>query len=310
MYRFQDLQLFVQVVERNSLSEVAKINQVTAASISIRLTHIETKLGVKLIYRNKKNTQITEAGRDFYLFCKNILTDLDNFSKQIKIEHQNLVGRVKILLHEPLVGLPITPLLVKFLQDNPQAQVKINTSNTPEQDLQQFDYDFALCLDTFPRSLPNLVKQKIADNFSVFVASKTWLNRLEYPLTHPQDMEKCPLLLHTKIDHSGYDSLQIFNRNYQHFTIQSKPILRSNDLNILKSWCINGAGILLLPLWCATEELAGKQVIRVLPDYLVDSGSIVCLQRKKLQNETTRKILQLILHFFDEEQRRLAGFFS
>jgi DNA-binding transcriptional LysR family regulator len=61
-FDLSDLRLFVNVVERSSISLGASATRISAASASERIKHMEADLGIPLLVREKKGVRPTAAG--------------------------------------------------------------------------------------------------------------------------------------------------------------------------------------------------------------------------------------------------------
>ncbi len=70
---FRQLEVFCAVVEWNSFSLAAVHLNVSQPTISNHLTNLESFLGTKLIQRTTKTLSLTEQGREFYHYAKQLL---------------------------------------------------------------------------------------------------------------------------------------------------------------------------------------------------------------------------------------------
>src|SRR5260370_3301081 len=77
------MQVFVRVVEKGSLSAVAKERGIGQPAVSKQISALENELGTELIHRNSRSIALTEAGRDFYESALRILDDFENATSRI-----------------------------------------------------------------------------------------------------------------------------------------------------------------------------------------------------------------------------------
>ena len=70
---FRQLEVFCAVVEWNSFSLAAVHLNVSQPTISNHLTNLESFLGTKLIQRTTKTLSLTDQGREFYHYAKQLL---------------------------------------------------------------------------------------------------------------------------------------------------------------------------------------------------------------------------------------------
>lgn len=78
MDHFKQLETFVAVATRGSLSAAAAAEGVAPAIIGRRIDALEERLGVKLLVRTTRRITLTFEGSAFLEDCKRILNDLHN----------------------------------------------------------------------------------------------------------------------------------------------------------------------------------------------------------------------------------------
>lgn len=61
-----NIQLFVEVVKRNSFAEVARIRNIDPSSVSRAIRKLETTLGFRLFQRTTRKLSPTEAGKSYF----------------------------------------------------------------------------------------------------------------------------------------------------------------------------------------------------------------------------------------------------
>ena len=69
MDRFKEIESFVAVAMRGSLSAAAQLQGVAPAMISRRLDALESRLGVKLLTRTTRRISLTFEGSSFLQDC-------------------------------------------------------------------------------------------------------------------------------------------------------------------------------------------------------------------------------------------------
>ncbi len=78
MDAFKQIEAFVSVAGRGSLSAAARAAGVTPAIIGRRLDALESRLGVRLLLRTTRKLTLTFEGQAFLEDCQRILNDLAN----------------------------------------------------------------------------------------------------------------------------------------------------------------------------------------------------------------------------------------
>jgi DNA-binding transcriptional LysR family regulator len=83
MGQFEDMYIFLRVVETGSITKAAEQMSMAKSAVSKRLSTLEQKLGIRLINRTTRKSSITEAGQRYYQRSKLILDEVDELNNQI-----------------------------------------------------------------------------------------------------------------------------------------------------------------------------------------------------------------------------------
>ena len=95
MNKFADMSTFVAVVEAGSLTEAARRVGTTKSVISQRIRQLEERLGTGLVERAGK-LRVTDAGREFYTRCVNILADVARAEEALLGRDSDLSGPLRL----------------------------------------------------------------------------------------------------------------------------------------------------------------------------------------------------------------------
>src|SRR5574337_391609 len=85
MDAFKQVETFVSVAIKGSLSAAARSEGVTPAVIGRRLDALEQRLGVKLVTRTTRSISLTFEGAAFLEDCQRILNDLANAEASVSL---------------------------------------------------------------------------------------------------------------------------------------------------------------------------------------------------------------------------------
>ena len=80
------IQCFLMVAEKMSITEAANALYVTQPAVSHRISKLEQELGTELFHRDNSKLVLTSAGKKYVDFLKNFVEGLDKISKEIKNE--------------------------------------------------------------------------------------------------------------------------------------------------------------------------------------------------------------------------------
>lgn len=84
--RLQQLIYFEKIVEKGSINEAAKALFLTQPSLSNALKELESEINVQLLVRNKQGIIPTSEGREFLIYCRQILDQVNLLEEKFKNE--------------------------------------------------------------------------------------------------------------------------------------------------------------------------------------------------------------------------------
>ena len=96
MDKLKQLETFVAVTLRGSLTAAANAEGVAPAVIGRRLDALEARLGVKLMMRTTRRITLTHEGSAFLEDCQRLLTDLANAEASVSAGGVKASGHLRI----------------------------------------------------------------------------------------------------------------------------------------------------------------------------------------------------------------------
>jgi len=64
--------LFAKVVDNHGFSAAAREIGLTPSAISRQISHLEDRLGIRLLNRSTRRVSLTDVGRTFYIRCAEV----------------------------------------------------------------------------------------------------------------------------------------------------------------------------------------------------------------------------------------------
>ncbi|QRO02115.1 LysR family transcriptional regulator [Archangium violaceum] len=182
----QHLQTFVRVVERGSLSAVARELGVGQSTISRHLSALEASVGTPLLHRTTRHSALTEAGTRYYEEALRILELVDRAGEAARAAVGTAAGRLRVTCSSAFGILHVTRWLLAFQAEHPG--VSIDLSLTDERaDLVRDGFDLAIRIGTLHDSA--LVARKLGEARRVVVAAPAYLARHGTP-RRPEDLAR------------------------------------------------------------------------------------------------------------------------
>src|SRR5712671_3205316 len=178
MDKFNAMQMFVRVVEKVSLSAVAKERGIGQPAVSKQISALENELGTELIHRTSRSASLTEAGRDFYESALRILDDLENATSRIGRGQTAPKGLLRVTVPPTFARLHLVSKLPAFFAAYPDMAVEMAASESPTTIIQD-GFDLAIHSGDLPDS--TLVARRIAQTMIILVATPQYLTRFGAP---------------------------------------------------------------------------------------------------------------------------------
>lgn len=132
------LRIFRSVVECGGFSAAESMLGIGRSTISLHMSDLEQRLGLRLCQRGRAGFALTDEGREIYQSAQQLLGAVETFRSEVNGLHRNLRGELNIGLTDNLVSMPymrITNALAQLKTLGPQ--VRINIRMTPPSEVEQ-----------------------------------------------------------------------------------------------------------------------------------------------------------------------------
>jgi DNA-binding transcriptional LysR family regulator len=298
MDKLKQLESFVSVATRGSLTAAAKAEGVAPAIMGRRLDALEERLGVKLLVRTTRRITLTHEGSAFLEDCHRLLADIANAEASVSAGGVKASGHLRITAPAGFGRRHVAPLVPKFRALHEDVTISLNLSDRVV-DLAGEGFDCAVRVGDMPDS--SLVSVRMADNRRLCVATPDYLKRHGTP-QHPNELVKfaCLTLSSDASQTRGW-AFRV-PRNAQgrkqegvltdaagvgeHEVIHLKPggPLDCSDGQVLHDWCLSGFGIAWRSTWEVESEIAAGKLAEVLAEFAAPPNGIYAVfpQRKHL----------------------------
>lgn len=124
MDSFQEMQVFVAVVDEQGFASAARRLNMSAASVTRAVAALESRLGTLLLTRTTRSVHVTESGLRFAEDCRRILAELEEAEESAAGSHAEPRGLLAVTAPVLFGEMFVTPLLVDFLTQHTAIQVK------------------------------------------------------------------------------------------------------------------------------------------------------------------------------------------
>lgn len=278
MDRLKQIESFVAVSTKGSLTAAATAEGVAPAVIGRRIDALEERLGVKLLVRTTRRISLTHEGSAFLEDAQRLLADLSNAEASVSAGGLQASGHLRITAPAGFGRRHVAPLVPRFVGLHPEVSLSLNLSDRLV-DLVNEGFDCAVRVGDLPDS--SLVSVRLADNRRLCVASPTYLGRRGRP-TRPEDIVRHDCL--TLSSEASQTRGWAFTVDGQLHHVRPSTRLDCSDGQVLHAWCLEGLGLAWRSWWEVEADVRAGRLLSVLDEYAAPPNGIyaVFAQRKHL----------------------------
>src|SRR5688500_16538268 len=239
MDRLKQLESFVAIATRGSLTAAAKAEGVAPAIMGRRLDALEERLGVQMLLRTTRRITLTHEGSAFLEDCQRLLVELVNAEASVSAGGVKAAGHLRVTAPAGFGRRHVAPLVPRFHALHPEVTISLNLSDRVV-DVTGESFDCAVRVGDLPDS--SLVSLRLADNRRRCVATPAFLRRHGTP-RHPSDLARfaCLTLSSDASQTRGW-AFRVPSAGGEPETIHLKPSgpLDCSDGQVLHDWCLAG----------------------------------------------------------------------
>ncbi len=278
MDRFKQIETFVAVAAKGSLSAAAQVEGVAPAIIGRRIDALEERLGVKLLVRTTRRITLTFEGSAFLEDCQRIIHDMQNAEASVSEGGVKASGHLRVSAPAGFGRRHVAPLVPDFTLAHPDVSIALDLSDRIV-DLVNEGFDCAVRLGELADS--SLVSLKLGENRRVCVAAPAYLSRRGEPET-PADLARhnCLAFGASLNQQRGW----AFQQAGKVVSIRVAGTMECSDGAVLHEWCLAGHGLAWRSWWEVGEDIAAGRLVTVLDAFAAPPIGIhaVFAQRRHL----------------------------
>jgi DNA-binding transcriptional LysR family regulator len=278
MDKLKQLESFVSVVARGSLTAAAKAEGVAPAIMGRRLDALEERLSVRLLLRTTRRITLTHEGSAFLEDCQRLLSELADAEASVSAGGVKASGHLRITAPAGFGRRHVAPLVPRFREQHADVSISLNLSDRVV-DLAGEGFDCAVRVGDLPDS--SLVSVRMAENRRLCVATPQYLKRHGTP-QHPSALARfdCLALSSDASQARGW----AFTVDGELLHLKPGGPLDCSDGQVLHDWCLAGYGIAWRSSWEVESEVADGRLLALLEDFAAPPNGIYAVfpQRKHL----------------------------
>lgn len=263
MIDLNDYFYFVQVVEKQGFSAAAEVLGMPKSRLSRHVKNLEERLDTVLIQRTSRQFHITDSGRLFYQHARSLIDEMELAETVMQQQKRSVSGRVSVSCSVGVAQFALQPLMIRFLEMHPQLQLVQHVTNQPV-DLIAAGIDMAIRGHAAPLPDSSLIQRHLASVPWHLFTGPSYIEKYGRP-TSPYDLFKQRVLKVGWQPSQSQWSLE--SRSGVKVSVPFDAVFSSDDMGTLKEAAHHGLGIVALPAYTCTDELAQNKLVRILPEW-------------------------------------------
>ncbi len=291
------VEAFVLVMRHGSLTSAENISGVPKATLRRHLMRLEASLGVQLFVRSAGKPAPTEAARDFYANCTQLLNELRAGLERASLAARELGGgergHLSIVATSHLSTSYVSYVLRRYVRTHPDVVCHVDLISDSSPEVAE-DIDCYVC--SVPRTDSELAARLLGQLGYGLYASPQYVGSYGEPVV-PRQLDGHRLLvqddqreeIRLRTGGGSWEALRGLN-----------VVVASNDLWVVKSMALRHHGIALLPQFFAHGEVEAGLLRPILPAWEAPPLPVYCMYpRQRFMNRKLRAFIDMMVDSFD-----------
>jgi DNA-binding transcriptional LysR family regulator len=257
---FVVMRTFVRVAEARSFTEVAREMGATQSSVSKQIAALEQHVGARLFNRTTRSLTLTEAGRNYYEHCREVLESITQAAALIGQGRIAPTGLVRVGTPIGFGRLHIAPRIRRLLDKYPALRVELVMSDRFV-DLVEEGLDVAIRVGELRDQ--SLVARRIGITRRVTVGSTEYFARYGEPRA-PEDLTRHNCIVYTYL--ATGDEWHFLGPQGS-IGVRVRGNFLANNSEAVREAVAAGVGIAVTPIWLFRDEIRSGLVRAVMPDF-------------------------------------------
>ena len=282
------LKAFCLVGQSGGLLRAAHKLNLSAATVSLRLKHLETEVGVPLFERRPNKLLLTDKGKWWLPQAQRILQQIDDSVATLRQDRDRCEGDITVLVGSDMAHF-FAPRMAKFVEKYPQVNLKILVSPSPEslQLLVGGQGDFAIgrfLKVPKPIATVPLFSSSIA---AIYDRHHQLAQRKRISLS---DLASCGLIVTSR------DSAirRVIEKAFARYGLEMRTVLETGECSLISEYVKMRLGVGLVHDACVRGKLESNLCARDLK-YLFGRLDVVLIYRKdRLLTAAQRQFIEAL----------------
>ncbi len=260
MDRLEAMSVLLAAVDGGSLSAAGRKLGMPLATVSRKISDLESHLKTRLLSRSTRQLALTDAGREYVAACRRILEDVGEAERSASGEYS--APRGELVITAPIVfgRRHVLPIAVEFLKAYRDVDLRLSFGDRVVNLLEE-QVDLAVRIGALPDS--SLIAARVGVVRRVICGNPDYLARFGAP-ENPDDLHR-----HQCVTFEGMAGAQSwdFTVGTSRITVPVRSRVSINTAESAIDAALAGVGLTRVLSYQVADALQSGALIRVLQDY-------------------------------------------
>lgn len=293
--QLEGMTVFAVVVEKGSFTLAARQLGHSASYVSKEISRLEGRLGVRLLNRSTRKISLTDSGRTYYGYCRQIVADAEEAERSVSAQQGVPHGTLKISAPISFGHIYLAALLPEFLKQYPDVRLDASFDDRLV-DLIAEGYDAVVRVTDLKDT--SLISRRIMTSRIVTLAAPGYLLQRGRP-RHPRELAEHDCITYSYLQRPDYWDYETSTGESIGVTIRPKATCNSDTLQC--AMAVAGVGIARLPTFSCRSEIEAGALVPLLETFDCRELGVYALYPHRRHLSTKVRV------FVDFLVARLAG---
>ena len=260
MGQLEDMAMFVRIVEAGSITKAAEQLNIAKSAVSRRLKELETRLGSQLISRTTRQSNLTQAGEQYYQKVHHILSEVDALNEETSGTPTRIEGTLKMTAPLSFGLMHLNDVIDEYANQHPELNFELDFSDR-HTDLIEEGFELAIRIRELQDS--SYQAKRLALMRYALCASPEYLERMGTPKTL-DDLSEHEFLQYGM---SKSSAIELIDKQGKKHQVAVNGKIKANNGDFLREMAVKGHGIAFLPTFITYQALSSGELVPILQQY-------------------------------------------
>lgn len=252
----QNFRAFIKTAETGSFSAAAREIGIAASVITKRVTQLEHRLRGQLFERTTRRVTLTALGERTLPLALKLVGEFDRSLSRLRDPHPFLEGHLRIKTPTTMSHLILGELFAEFQMLHAGISMDVFLIDRPVDPIEE---GLDIAFGGASASFGNVIDIPFMPLEYVVCAAPAFIEEHGAP-AHPRDLTRMRCL-----NFFPTGTVWHFHTPEGEISVNTSPVISSNDLTVILSAAVRGNGIAKLPRYVASQAIKRGDIVELLP---------------------------------------------